>query len=507
MVQGTLSRRFGSQDAAFLYFDTDTAPMNVGAVAVFEGEIPFDEFVASVASRLHLVPRYRQRPVPPPFHVGRPTWEYDPHFDIARHIRRLRIEPPGTERQLADLAARLYAGRLDRGKPLWEVYMVEGLEGDRTAMIAKTHHCLVDGVSGIELLMVTLDVSPDPPPTSPPPEPYDPPAIPDRPTLFLDAVWDNVTEGSQRWANLQKALVDVTMGGDASGVLNVAYALGVATPYFAVPAQPAPFNGPFSGERKLACTDFSFQEVRDIRKACGGTVNDVVLAMLGGALGRYLEMHGERTQGKAMRVLTPVNVRREDERGALGNHIAMLLVEVPVDMSDPVQRLHTIAERTGQLKRAHVADGIESVAGVLLSMPAPLGAMLGVVGPPPNTVANIVCTNVPGPMIPLYTVGHRMLAGYPMPPPLWSMGINCGVMSYNGKLYFGLMADAQAAPDVERLRDFLDQSFVELRFAAGIDRPEATGAGLAEPSERPRRPGTSAAEVGQAAKAPSRRLA
>lgn len=501
MVQSSLSRRFGPQDAAFLYFDTDAAPMNVGAVAIFEGAIPFDEFVASVESRLHLVPRYRQRPVPPPFNIGRPTWEYDPDFDISRHIHRLRIEPPGTESQLAHLAARLYAGRLDRGKPLWEIFMVEGLEGDRTGMVAKTHHCLVDGVSGIELLMVTLDVSQDPPAASTPAEPYDPPAIPDRPTLFLDAFWDNLTEGLERWANLQKVLVDVMMGGDMSGARNIAHALEVAIPYFALPTQPAPVNGAFSGERELACADISFQEVRDIRKACGGTVNDVVLAVLGGALGRYLEMHGEPTDGRAMRVLTPVNVRREDERGALGNHIAMLLVEVPVGVSDPVERVQTITERTGRLKRAHVADGIESVANVLLSMPAPLGAMLGRVGPPPNTVANIVCTNVPGPMIPLYTVGHRMLAGYPMPPPLWGMGVNCGVMSYNGRLYFGLVADAQAAPDVARLRDFLQQSFIELRVAAGIDKSQPTEAAVASAAEGPLRPATAASV--QAAKASS----
>src|SRR3989337_703505 len=240
----------------------------------------------------------------------------------------------------------------------------------------------------------------------------------------------------------------------------------------------------------------------DIRKACGGTVNDVVLAMLGGALGRYLEMYGEATAGRVMRVLTPVNVRREDERGALGNHIALLLVEAPVGREAPVRRLQAITRRTEELKRGFVADGIESVASLLLAMPAPLGAMLGALGPPPNTVANIVCTNVPGPMIPLYTVGHQMLAGYPMPPPLWGMGINCGVMSYNGRLYFGLVADAQAAPDVERLRDFLDQSYVELRAAARVRR-EADSTELAEQ----RRAGAAARQSGETVSASAGRLA
>lgn len=491
MVQRNLRRRFSPQDAAFFYFDSDAAPLNVGFAGTFEGAIPFDKFVESVASKLHLVPRYRQRAVPPPFNIGRPTWEYDPNFDVRQHIRRLRIEPPGTDSQLADLAGRLYAGRLDRGKPLWEVYMVEGLEGGRTGMIAKTHHCLVDGVSGIELLTVTLDVSQDPPPILPPSVPDEPPSIPKRSTLFFDALWDNASEGLGRWANFQKTLVDLTMGGDSNGARDVARALAVAIPYFAVPTAPAPFDVPLSGGRKLACTEVSFQEVRDIRKVCGGTVNDVVLAMLGGALGRYLEMHGKPIEDRAVRVLTPVNVRREDEQGALGNHIAMLLVEVPVGMWDPVERLRTITERTERLKRDHIADGIESVSSLLLGMPAPLGAMLGAVGPPPNTVANIICTNVPGPMIPLYTVGHRMLTAYPMPPPLWGIGINCGVLSYDGRLYFGIVADAQAAPDVDRLRDFLQQSYVELRVAAGVDRGEPVQ--TATVVEIPRMPGAAAA--------------
>jgi hypothetical protein len=186
--------------------------MNVGSVFIFEGEIPFDEFVESVASKLHLVPRYRQRVVPPPFNIGRPTWEYDPNFAIRRHIQRLRIEPPGTDSQLADLAARLYAGRLDRGKPLWEIYMVEGLEGGRTGMIAKTHHCLVDGVSGIELLMVTLDVSQNLLPL-PSPEPYDPPAIPTGLSLLRRDMGQRYRRGA---TNVQEALVDLTMGGDTT---------------------------------------------------------------------------------------------------------------------------------------------------------------------------------------------------------------------------------------------------------------------------------------------------
>ncbi len=463
-----LRRRLSPQDAAFLFFDSEEAPLNLGAVGIFEGEIPYDRFVENVLSKLHLVPRYRQRAVPAPFNVGRPTWECDPDFDIYRHIYRVRLPPPGSDEQLMDLAARVHQGRLDRSKPLWEIYFVEGLQGGRTGMVSKVHHCLVDGVAGIELLMITLDVSPEPAPTPPPAEPYEPPPIPGWSSLFVDALLDGLSERLDRWAGMQHGLVDLALGGDITRARRVRRALEVAIPYFALPVDRAPFNQPLSGQRKLTGSDFSFDEVRAIRRACGGTVNDVVLAVLGGALGRYLELRGQPAVGRLMRILTPVNVRRQDESGAMGNRVSMLLVEVPVGPGDPVERVRVIAGRTGPLKRGRVADGVEALADALLGMPAPLVAAFAAVGPPPNSVANMVCTNVPGPMIPLYTVGHRMLAGWPIVPLGWEMGIGCAVTSYNHRLYFGLMADARAAPDVHRLKELLDESYMELRTAAGV---------------------------------------
>jgi len=478
MAQTGLNRRLSAQDATFLYLEKEEAPMHIGSIAVFDGEVPYDRYVENIASKLHLIPRYRQRVVPAPFNIGHPTWEFDPDFDIARHILPVQIEPPGTDAQLIELAGRLFAGKLDRGKPLWEMYLVRGLEGQRSAAVSKVHHCLVDGVSGIELLMVTLDVSPNPPPP-PPSQPYQPPPIPDAARRLLDAVWDSMSARLDRWAEYQKGLLETALGGDVGRARSVMRALEVALPYFARPVAKAPFNKPFGGTRKLACSEISFAEVRAIRAACGGTVNDVVLAVLGGALGRYLELHGESIEGRVMRVLTPVNVRREDERASLGNRISMLLVEVPVGIRDPVERLHAITESTDALKRAHIADGIQWVADQLGMLPTPLQALLGGLPSPPNTVANMVCTNVPGPMIPLYTVGHRMLSHYPLIPIAWEMGIGCGVTSYDQKLYFGLMADEQAAPDVDRLKEFLDQAYVELRAAAGVARSDLPQMGVA----------------------------
>jgi len=492
MGQGNLSHRLSAQDAAFFYNDTEEAPMNIGSVAVFQGEISYERLVENLEQKMHLCPRYRQRVIPAPMNLHHPTWEFDCQFDIRNHIIPMRLDPPGSDDQLRELAGRVFQGRLSRDKPLWEIHLVHGLEGDRSALVSKVHHCLVDGVSGIELLMMVLDVSPDPPPPTPPPGPYEPPAMPDTVTRFFDAVFDRLADGLKTTADIQKALLN-TVDNPAS-VRSLSRALETALPYFAVPSQRAPFNGSFSGERKVAWSEYDFAEVRAIRKACGATVNDVVLAVLGGALSRYYEAHGQTTEGQVARVLIPVNLRREDEQGGLGNRISMILVEVPLGLRSPVERLNAIRERTERMKRDHVADGMGLVADSIGSLPPMLQALFGALPTPPNTVANMVCTNVPGPMIPLYSLGHLLEAHYPLMPIAWEMGVGCAVTSYNQKLYFGLVADAKAAPDVERLGDFLTEAYVELRSAARVAASELPAI-AAEAGERPRR--RAAAGAGQ----------
>ncbi len=483
MGQGKLSHRLSTQDAAFLYNDTEEAPMNIGSVAVFEGEISRERLVENLGQKMHLIPRYRQRVIPAPLNLNHPTWEFDPQFDIRNHIIPVRLDPPGSDDQLRELAARLFQGKLSRDKPLWEIHLVHGLEGGRSAIVFKVHHCLVDGVSGIELLMIVLDVSQNPPPPLPP-TPFEPPPMPDTVTRFFDAAFDRLADGLKTTADIQKAVLN-TVDNPASA-RSLSRALETALPFFAVPGQRAPFNASFSGERKLAWSEYDFAEVRAIRKSCGSTVNDVVLAVLGGALSRYYEAHGQATENQVARVLTPVNLRREDERGALGNRISMILVEVPLGLRDPVERVNAIRERTERMKRDHVADGMGLLADSMGSLPPMLQALIGTLPKPPNTVANMVCTNVPGPMIPLYSLGHRLEAHYPLMPIAWEMGVGCAVTSYNQKLYFGLMADAKAAPDVERLGDFLTEAYVELRSAAGVAASElpTIAADVGERSQR-----------------------
>lgn len=486
MAEGSLSKRMSAQDASFLYFEKEEAPLHIGSIGIFEGDIPYEKFVANVQAKMHLIPRYMQRAVFAPFNIGHPSWEWDPDFDITRHIMPAEIEAPGTHEQLLELAAKLFAPKLDRGKPLWEMYLVRGLEGNRTALVSKVHHCLVDGVSGIELLMIVLDVSADPPPPLTK-ELEPPPPIPNAVQLFTDAALDTMSQRIDRWADQAQAWADIlTTGNDRTR--SITRALETTRPYAMTPVTRAPFNKRLHPERMLSVSEFSFAEIRQIRQAAGGTVNDVCLAILGGALGRYLEMHNQPTDGRSMRVLTPVNVRRENERGALGNRVSMLLVEVPVGVRDPVERLKIVKERTTALKQRGVAEGIEALSLLTGDVPPAIQALLGGLPQPPNTLANLVCTNVPGPMIPLYTVGHRLIAHYPMVPLGWEMGLGCGITSYDQKLYFGLMADAKAAPDVQRVKEFLDQAYVELRSAAGVLKSDIPQMGVKiETAAQPRR--------------------
>jgi WS/DGAT/MGAT family acyltransferase len=498
MPQENMSRRLSAQDASFLYGERPEAPLHIGSIAVFEGSIPYERLVENIAAKMHLIPRYQQRVVPAPFNIGHPTWEWDPEFDIHKHVKRVRINPPGNDTQLTELASKLFEGMLDRNKPLWEIYLVEGLEGPRSALVSKVHHCLVDGVSGIELLMIVLDVSPNPPPPIAPPERVAADEIPPASTRLIDAIFDNFAEGLDRVSDYSRSAVDAVATGD-SRIRTALRSVEAAQPYLSTPVFRAPFNKPLASDRTIACSEYSFAEIRAIRAACGGTVNDVCLTILAGALGRYLELHGEKAEGRSMRILAPVNVRREDERGALGNRVSMLLIEVPLGVHDPVERLRMITERTETLKRQNVAAGTEIIGEFLSGLPPMLQSLAGLLPPPRNNLANMVCTNIPGPMIPLYSVGHRLTAHYPLMPIGWEMGVGCGITSYDQKLYFGLIADPNAAPDVARLKEFLDQALVELRSAAGVVRSDLPSMGeTPAQTSTPRRRRSAAPSAGHA---------
>jgi WS/DGAT/MGAT family acyltransferase len=440
--------------------------MTIGSIALFEGHVPFRSFVQNIESKLPQIPRYMQKAVEAPFNFTRPTWELDPDFDIRRHIKRVTLPAPGTDEQLNQLAERLFRGRLDRSKPLWDMHFVEGLEGERTGLIARVHHCMVDGVGGVELLMVTLDPTPET--RAPTRVLHEPVPVPvSTASQVIDGVADIASEAVDQAAGILRWLTEVFTGDFASTRVGIR-ALNTTLKYLGDPGKELPFNRDFSGGRKISHVEIPFAEVREIRRAFGGTLNDIVLAVLGGALSRYADYHGQPTDGATARVMTPVNVRTETERGMLGNRISMLVVEVPLEASAPEERLRKINEHTKALKAGHVADGIAAIGQAVASLPTPALIALGNTVAMSNGLGNIVCTNVPGPMIPLYTVGHRMLALRPIMPIGWNMGIGCAVMSYNQQLFVTFVADAAAGADVAVLARFMEEAYTEMRTSAGV---------------------------------------
>ncbi len=468
MSTPNLNRRLTSIDASFLYFEKKEASMHIGSVSLFDGEIPFDSFVEMVNAKMHLIPRYQQIVVADPFNLGHPTWEFDTNFDIHRHIFKLQIDAPGTEKELIELAGKIFTPMMDRTKPLWDIYLVYGLKSKQTAMIARVHHCMVDGVSGVDLLKIVLDLSPDPPP--PPPKPETPPAPPrpDATRRLFDAILGGMQEGMNRWMEFQNGLLNLTQALADERTRRAMSDAGTLFPKLAAPAPALPFNRSCSGERKLVWSTFSFAEARAIRAALGGTVNDVVLTTLSGAVSRYVALHGQSLAGRNLRVMVPVSLRQEDQHGALGNLVSMLPVEIPLDMSDPLARFRYINQLTSALKGGRMAEGLNLFSALMGILPAPVQSLVGAIANTPVPVFNMVSTNVPGPQVPLYAMGKRMVAYYPYVPVGYAVGCGCAIMSYDQHLYFGLTSDVQAMPDVERLKEFLDESFAELRSAAGV---------------------------------------
>ena len=465
-----LSTRLSSLDATFLYFEKKEAPMHIGSVSIFEGEIPFKKFVETVNARLPLLPRYRQRVTPDPFNLSHPTWESDPDFDIKNHVFRIKLESPGREAELVKLAGQIFTPMMDRTKPLWDIYLVYGLEGKRTAMIARVHHCMVDGISGVDLLKIVLDISPHAKPEPvPQPAPAPPPPRPDLTRRFFDSLLGGMQEGMNRFMEFQNGLLNLAQSVAAERACGAMPGLSQLLVALAAPASLLPFNGPCSGERRLVWSRFSFAEARAIRAALKGTINDVVLTVLAGAVARYAELHGQQVAGLNLRVMVPVSLRREEQRGTLGNLVSLLPLEIPLDLRDPVARFQHINSKTVAMKSAHAAESFNMLAALVGILPASVQALVGAMATFPLPPVNMVATNVPGPQAPLYAMGRRMIDYYPYVPVGYAVGCGCAIMSYDQKLYFGLTSDAQAMPDVESLKTFLEESFVELRKAAGVD--------------------------------------
>jgi diacylglycerol O-acyltransferase / wax synthase len=476
--------RLSGIDAAFLYLERREIPLAIAGVFLFEGPIPFDEFVRTIDSKLHLIPRYSQVVAPPAFNLGHPTWEDYPRFDIRQHILRATLPAPGGEAELEALAGRLFSQLMDRNKPLWEIHVVDGLSSGRGALIVRIHHALADGIAGAALLNILFDSTPDASPVVKLPLRRVP--APPAEHSILEAVASAIHSSLKNMIAAEAALVDFgqalfteRMQAGLQGLLEL-------LPEWARQIERLPFNRPCGAERKFCWAEIDFAGVKAIRERLGGTVNDVVLALVTRAVARYTRFHGQAVAKRSVRIICPVNVRNGDDH-SLGNQITFLPVVLPLDVEDPVELLHAVSKRMEIMKSVRAAELVAIAGAWLGATPPPVQALFweGLpLLPLPLPLFNLICTNIPGSPTPLYSVGRRMVASYPQVPTGYELGIGVAVQSYDGRMFFGLTADAQAASDVTRFRDYLRAAFRDLCRAAGIKqtRPKtASGRGRRVP--------------------------
>jgi WS/DGAT/MGAT family acyltransferase len=468
--------RLTGLDSAFLHLeDGGAAHMHVASVMVFDGPAPsYEQLIEHVLSRLHLVPRYRQRLAFVPLGQGRPVWADDPHFNPRYHIRHTGLPRPEDEAELKQLAGRVFSQRLDRSKPLWEIWLVQRMAGERFALIAKTHHALVDGISGVDIATVLFDAGPDVyDPLAPPrpPVPWLARPLPGSAKLLADALLERSTAPKEMLRGARALLR--TPRRALARVKETAVGVGATTlAGVSAPAPPSPFNVEITPHRRYTWVDAELAQFKAIKDSLGGTLNDVVLAAVSLAIGHHMRAQGHDTEGLVLKAMVPVSVRAELERGALGNRVAAMWAPLPVGVTDPAECLAQIRLEMDQIKRSGQAVGAQALTNLagfapptILSQAARLQAR--------QRYFNLVVTNVPGPQFPLYLLGRRMLRLYPVVPLARRQALGIAVMSYDGHLGFGLLGDYDALPELETLAGELRRSIAALAKAAGV-RPPVT---------------------------------
>jgi WS/DGAT/MGAT family acyltransferase len=463
--------RLSAQDNDFLRWESDNLPMHGGGIIVFDagslatadGGVDFATIKRGIESVLHKIPRYRQKLAWIP-DTDRAVWIDDATFNIDYHIRHTALPRPGSEQQLKQLGARIAERRLDRLRPLWELWVVEGLDGGRFATIWKTHHCVVDGMGGMDLLPTLLSTTPEY--TLSEPHRFIPRPAPSEDELLRD-------DRARRAALPLRALGGVANllrdpRGNAEELGESLLALGKMARFKAVPASDTPLNGPVGPHRVLDWLSTPLSEVKEIRKALECSVNDVVLAIVTGAVREFLIQRQVRPETLEFRVATPVNVRREADEGSLGNRVSSWIVPLPIGLEDPVERVAAIHATTTELKESHQAAAVEMVEALHEWIPLDIQALS-------TGTQNAYVTNLPGPQMPLYFFGAEMLETYLFSPLLENLGLAIGVLSYNGRFCWGLTADYDRIPDVSELAQHLENSFEELAAAAGLRVSAARG--------------------------------
>ena len=469
--------RLSALDRSFLDIEDRTAHMHVGATCIFDaaplrtesGGIDIERIRAHVASRLHLIPRYRQRLAWVPVE-GHPVWVDDDRFNLNYHVRHTALPRPGSERQLKRLSGRVFSQQLDRGKPLWEMWVVEGLDGDRFAVINKVHHCMVDGIAGADLLGVLL--TPEPEAATEAARYWQPGRAPGGAELLRDAAARRVGKPLGAAASFAakaartpiQAIDELT---EVSADVRDALVAGART------ASQTPLNDEIGAHRRFDWSSMRLDDIREVKNKGGGTVNDVVLATVSGAVAKFFEHRGfqpNEQEDFEFRIFCPVGLARASGGRFVGNRVSALGIVAPIDVDSPRRRLEILRERTMNAKGSHQAEGLWLLE-TAFDWVAP--SMMGILDrlAARALTFNLVVTNVPGPQFPLYLVGARMLEGYPLVPLFHRQGIGVALLSYDGKLAWGFTADREVLPDLHDFMLCIDESFAELRAAVG-----ATGA-------------------------------
>ena len=478
--------RLTGLDSSFLHLERGPAHMHVASVCLFEGPAPsYDEFRDHISARLHLVPRFRQKLRFVPFGQGRPKWVDDPRFNLDYHVRHTALPEPGTEEQLKTFAARAFSQRLDRAKPVWEMWLVDGVEGGRFAIVTKTHHCLVDGVSGVDITTVLFDMDAKPPEQQEP-EAWVPRPEPSGAEVLGEALVERASSPAEMVRGARAVFRAPRQAGRA--VVDSLEAAGAfAKTTLAAPASP--FNVDIGPYRRLAVVHGDLGQFKEIKNELGGTVNDVVLAVVSGALGRYLRASGHSTQELELRALVPISVRTQGEHGALGNRVSSFMAPLPVYAEDPVERLRLVSAAMGDLKESKQAVGATMMTQLSDFAPPTIAGQAARLQPA-QRFFNLVVTNVPGPQFPLYLLGRRLESIVPMVPLARRQAVCFGIMSYDGQVNFGLIGDYEAMEDLDQLAGDLTDSIDELAEAAGAggskrrSGAKRRGVGGAKASER-----------------------
>jgi diacylglycerol O-acyltransferase len=450
-------------DVVFLAAESPSTPMHTAGVVIFDGPLPFQKVYEVIESRLHLVPRFSQRIVEVPFGLAHPYWADDPEFDLAFHVRHSALPAPGSDEELCAFAARLVSRPLDRSKPLWELYVIDGLEGDRSAMLIKTHHAMVDGVSSMDLATALFDFGPEPSQPPPPKELRKPEPLPNRAQL-LQKVMTQQARGLLDLGGLLGAAAAAPRRVAERVAGGVGLVASSATSLLR-PAGPSPLNTGPGLHRRFAIVRSTLQTIKDIKNAAGTTVNDVVLTVCADSLGKLFRARDEPTEGRSLRVMVPVSVRSEDHRMQLGNEITAVFCDLPIGKMRPLDRLRIVHNQIKDVKDSRQALAADLLVNLTRWSPPTLHALSARLATRGRWM-NTIISNVPGPQIPLYSCGVKMLEPYAVIPLAPGQSLAFGVTSYNGEIFFGLNADRDSHPDLAQLARYVEESIKDLEKAA-----------------------------------------